>query len=152
MKKAVVVVVAVFLAGCIQQSEKRVFTMNMNEVLQDMEYNISGQNYYSGFKSMNAGDTLIIKDTIANMTYNDFYNGTMVIFSSNSSRGLIFQGNITGKFHIGDNVTVKLHIMEDKFDYDYQGQTWNIDIEYYEEAWDKTNHTQKYIPLDAMTL
>ena len=153
MKKigaGVAILVAFFMLGCVG-SHAKTFTMSMDEVLQDREVNMTGQTYYSGFKTLNDGDILIIKDKIWNMTYNGQYDATMVLFSSNNSQGLIFAGNITDKFHDGENVKVKLHIIEDKFDYSYQGQTWKIDVEYYKEGWDMTNHTAKYLPLSVIT-
>jgi len=144
-----VVVLALLLAGCVGNSAKT-FTMSMNEVLQDREVNVTSTSYYSGFKTLDAGDILIIKDKIWNITYNSQYDATMVLFVSNMSQGLIFKGNITKKFHDGQDVKVKLHIIEDKFPYTYNGKTWNIDVEYYKEGWDMTNHTAKYLPSDII--
>jgi len=131
----------------------KTFTMSMDEVLQDMECqrNETTHTYYSGFKTLDDGDILIIEDKIWNMTYNSQYDATMVLFSSNNSQGLSFAGDITNKFHDGENVKVKLHIIEDKFDYIYQGQTWKMDVEYYKEGWDMTNHTPKHLPASVIT-
>jgi len=153
MKKigaGIAILAAFFMLGCVG-SHAKTFTMSMDEVLKDSEVNITGQSYYSGFKTLDAGDILIIKDKILNMTYSSQYNATMILFSSNSSQGLFFAGNITNKFHDEEDVKIKLHIIEDKFEYNYQGQTWNIDIEFYREAWDITNHTGKYLPVSVIT-
>ena len=152
MKKIAVAaaIVAIFmLLGCVGT---KTYTMNMNEVLKDMvtNTNTTQHTYYSGFKTLNKGDTLIIKDSIFNMTYNQRYNATLVLFSSNKSNGLIFAGDITNDFKDGEKVKVTLHIIEDKFDYTYQGQTWKIDMEYYKEGWDMQNHTGKYLPVNVM--
>jgi len=152
MKKlgVVVAIASIFmLLGCVGS---KTYTMSMNEVLQDRETktNSTQYTYYSGFKTLNDGDTLIIKDTIWNMTYNAQYNATLVLFSSNKSEGLIFSGNITNDFKDGEKVKVMLHIIEDKFDYSYHGQTWKIDFEYYKEGWDMTNHTGKYLSPNIM--
>ena len=151
MKKAgVVAIVLIFLfVGCIGSKNKaNTVTMDMNEVMHDMEMKIdnSSHYYYNGFKSLNPGDILIIKDEIENLSYSPQYNATMIIFYSNNSRGLFFEGDLENKFHIGDSVKIKLHIIEDKFEYPYQGVMWTIDFERYKEGWNSESHMPKLLP------
>ena len=153
MRKVImaIAVSAIFmLAGCAEKKEgAKTLTMNMNGFIKftqnDTETHIDNAtySYYENLKSLNAGDALIIEDTIKNMTYNTQYNATLINFSSNGSAKLPFKGDLKNKFQNGEKVRINLHIIEDKYTMPYQGHTWNIDIEAFEELWDSQNHTQK---------
>ncbi|MCD6171395.1 MAG: hypothetical protein J7J36_03135 [Thermoplasmata archaeon] len=156
MKKVVMAIAisAIFiLAGCVEKKAEKAktLTMNMNGFIKftqnDTERNMDNATYtYSEkLKSLDKGDILIIEDTIKNMTYNAQYNATLVNFSSNGSARLPFKGDLKNKFQSGEKVKINLHIIEDIFTTPYQGHTWNIDVESFEELWDSQNHTQRQL-------
>ncbi len=154
MKKLVFALASVailLLTGCV--TEGKTVIMNMDELGKDIEENMdnSSATYYQGFKSLNKGDILIIKDEISSITYRQDYNATIIHFASNNSSSLVFEGDLTGKFDNGDNVRIKLHIIEDKYNITYQGREWSIDLEMYKEGWDTSRHTIKMLPSDVIS-
>jgi len=155
MKKigaGIAILAAFFMLGCVG-SHAKTFTMSMDEVLRDMEYqqNETTHTYYMGFKTLDKGDILIIKDKIWNMTYNSQYDATVVLFSSNNSYPLYFSSNLMNKFHNGEAVKIKLHITEDD-KFNYYGQILQGNFEYFEEGWDMNNHTMKFLPPTVITV
>ena len=154
MKKllfAALSVTILLLTGCVTQGKTVV--MNMDEVGKDVEEKMDNQSatYYQGFKSLNAGDILIIKDEISSIQYRQDYNATIIHFASNNSSSLVFAGNLTGIYSDGDNVRVKLHIIEDKYNITYQGRNWKIDLEMYKEGWDTSSHRVKMLQSDTIS-
>jgi hypothetical protein len=118
------------LTGC-TESPKTV-TMTATELQNDLNMEGLGTtNVTLGYKSLQEGDTLIIQDTISNITFNSTGNKTELQFNvltpaNISSYALFFfQGNITGLYNIGDTVriTVKIKLVT----YHENGITYTID-------------------------
>ena len=75
------------------------------------------------FDSVNDGDTLIIQDTISNISYDS--NTTTVTFewaegNTTGSLVLSFEGDITDSYQAGDGVKITLKIKRVKFTYEIQ--------------------------------
>lgn len=147
-------------AGCLNShnafQDSTTTTMTMQEYLDHYHYRKDSANntVYVWLVSLDPGDTVIINDTIDNITYNASSpkNRTLVTFSTvNSSDplqgGLAFQGNITDTFHAGDAVTITAHIANVTFLYTHPSTraTWTIHYELFREQWN--NATNETVPL-----
>lgn len=147
-------------AGCLNDDDdsrdSTVTTMTMQAYLDQYRQrkNTANKTAYIWLTSLNAGDTVIINDTIDTITYNTSSqkNRTLITFSTVNSTsplrgGLAFQGNITDRFHPGDTITVTAHIANVTF-YQTQpsiGATWTVHYELFREQWD--NVTNASVPL-----
>ncbi len=152
MKKHVVFAVAclfivIFNCGCLESGEGKVITMTMEEIINDYEYNVDNdtKKFTGWYKSLNESDTLIISDTINNITYIESYDYTTVEFESALGEGFPIEGDITDRFGIGDSVELELHIIEVIFTQQMNNETWTIELETFEEGRDSENNT--FIPL-----
>ncbi|RLF52936.1 MAG: hypothetical protein DRN11_00355 [Thermoplasmata archaeon] len=146
-----VVVLAIFLiaifAGCTEK-EKAV-VMNLKELSEDVETETNNETHYffSGFKSLDDGDTLIIEDEIYQKQI--VQNYTLLLFASMPSSGFYFDGNLTD-FNVGDKVRIKLHIGVDHLQ-QFDGQNvWTIEWEVLKEGWDFEKHSWKPLPTNVI--
>ncbi|MFO8132870.1 MAG: hypothetical protein R6U10_02895 [Thermoplasmatota archaeon] len=163
MKRTIVVsllvCVLVAAAGCLDNGgDTEATTMSMQEFSAD--YN-QAQDQANGtmtfwLESVDEGDTVIIKDTIASITYDEQNQTSMVMFTSTSqSQGqtpLRFKGDITDEFSSGDTVAVTLHIVNVTMEQSnpQTGQTITYHYETFEEGWDAANETS--VPLPQSTI
>lgn len=125
--------------GCLEQSAQAK-VMTMNEFLQD--YTESRDNATKTLiyelASLDAGDTLVIRDTLLNLSFNAERNYTLVLFSSVTNQVFAVAGDITGSYEKNDDVKLTVHIIRVNFPY----QGWNITYETFQEGWDTaTNNT-----------
>ena len=154
MKRAIVtsflVCALIATAGCLDDGDTEAdATMSVAEI---------GSNYHFGhdqangtvtfwISSVDDGDTLVIKDTIANITYDEQNDTSTVMFTSNKSNTFTFEGNISDEFSPGDTVAVITHIINVTMERSGQGgQTVTYYYETFKEGWDAANETTVPFP------
>ncbi len=164
MKRAIVVsllvcvLAVVATAGCLEDDNGD--TGGMTETMTFLEFN---QDYNSTrdnqtqtmvmyLRSLDEGDTVVIRDKLQNLTYRDQGNESMTLiqFSSYPRQYQAVQGNITDDFQAGDNVTLTSPIINTTFTYPMQGQNWTIHYETFKNGWDTQNNTQTPFPPEAI--
>jgi len=74
----------------------------------------AGKEYYN-FPSLRAGDTLIVRDKVTRLDYSSRMNATAVALrgfegSAAIVDGLLFAGNLTKKYAVGDPVEITFHV------------------------------------------
>jgi len=104
--------------------------------MQEFMYDEFNQ-YQYGFRTLEPGDTLKIKDTITDIYYDDWEETTYIQFVGG---GLPFDGDLTKRFNVYDEVIITLHIIEIS-DYNYS-------FEYFEEGWDGDS----YVPFPSSSI
>jgi len=165
MKKATLVILIflcfttfILICGCTEQNNNggktgKTITMTAKEFFYDQETIQELNNTTINFKSLNDGDTLVIRDTIFKISYEyieGVINKTIVIFvwdEGNESDSMFFEfeGNITGSYFNGEQVKITVKIKRVSFS--YQGVPH--DMELYEEQWvdEEYFNTYRYKPL-----
>ncbi len=144
-----------FVSGCLEEKDGEIIRMTFEEFINDYHQdnvNTSGntsRQFRGWYSTLNAGDTVVIEDTLQKMMYDNTYDTTHVEFSSIRGRTVQFpvEGDLWNKFQEGDNVTITLHIIHVSFTQNISpGETMSIDIETYEEGWDKVNNHEVPVP------
>ena len=122
----------ILVCGCMQNTNKTV-VMNAQQLYDDIIVENKENSYLFDYKSLEEGDTLIIRDVISNISYNKEYNATRVTFTygKNQTYSPAFEGNLTGLLMVGDLVEIKVHIKHVKFEYNNK----LYDLEVYSEQW-----------------
>jgi len=125
------------------KSSGKTVVMSAEEYMDDLlKSNISGFRGMFSFHVLNAGDTLTLRDNISATEYEPVYNDTFVSLKSSYWRplNLFIQGNITGKYIVGDKVEISLHIIEVNFS--YLGNDYSVKI--IAEGWKNLNYYLYY--------
>jgi hypothetical protein len=126
----------------------------MQQFQEDYNQSIDEVNYTLTvwLNSLDEGDTLIIKDTIANLAYDELNHTTKVTFTSQLVQQvptpLQFEGDITEEFSLGDTVTVTTHIINVTMTYfdPQSGQNVTYHFETFKESWDVDSRTGHPFP------
>jgi len=154
MKKKVFVVIPIaamlILTGCIgKKATGKTVVMSLKELSEDFNYTMNQTtfHYVAFFKSLDPGDTVIIKDNISEKRVSG--NMTLLLLSSLPDGGFYFDANLTN-FNEGDEIEIELHIGSDSFTQQNGQQIWTIDTEVLEEGWDFDRHTTKPLPADTV--
>lgn len=140
------------LVGCTEQKqdENQPFVMSMkqlSEEIRETQDNIT-RTYYTLFKTLEPGDELVLKDTIAEKQYYED-NATLLLFSSKPGGGLYFQGDLID-FMVNDSVEITLHISRDVFQKTVGDTKWTFDIEIFSEGWDFQTHNPMALPTNTI--
>jgi len=119
--------------GCLEKGTQAK-VMTMNEFLQDYaeERDNATKTFVYELKSLDDGDTLIIRDTLLNLSFIGERNYTLLLFSSVENQAFAVEGDITGSYEKNDDVELTVHIIQVEFPY----QGWNITYETFQEGWD----------------
>ena len=146
---AAIAVCSLMLAGCTEKASGKTVVMSLKELNDDFNYSIDSANftYTTYFETLNPGDTLIIRDNISEKKATG--NTTLLLLSSLENGGFYFDANLTD-YNVGDEIEVTLHISEDIFYKENNGQMWKLDFEVLEEGWDFEQHTTKPLPADTI--
>ena len=101
--------------------------------------------WISDYKSLDEGDTLVLTDTISNITYMPFfYNATTIYFDvddyvsmgmPSSQIAFNFEGDITEQYKIGDEVKITLTVKH--FVYENETTGIGLDVDVFEEGWNQ---------------
>ena len=141
------------LCGCSEQknindSSPKTVNWNAQEYIDDFRISssLSGGEWkwkYS-FDTLDEGDTLILSDKISNISYTEFLiNSTSINFKtenyskmgvSGNEVAFLFEGNITDRYFIDDNVKITLTIKD--FEFKNESSGFNIEMEGYAEGSD----------------
>ena len=150
-----------FVSGCLEEKDGEIITMTFEEFINDYHtdyVNTSGntsRQFRGWYSTLNAGDTVIIEDTLQKMVYDDTYDSTNVEFSSIEGFTVQFQveGDLWNNFQEGDNVTLTLHIIHVSYIQQISpSETMSIDKEIYEEGWDSVNNQEVPVPQQFIQL
>ncbi len=155
----VCIVAVVATAGCLEDGgdTEAKATMSMQGISNDYSRSMDRANMTMTLSlgSVDEGDTLIIKDTIDNLTYNQQNQSTSISFASTSQSAamgqapqLRFEGDITDEFSEGDTVAVTTHIINVTMTHNdpQTGQTITYHYETFEEGWDAENEASVPFP------
>ena len=128
--------------------------MNAGEFWNDHSYSENNKTrvYKTYLVSLDAGDTVIIKDIIHNMSYRASENFTLIECNSllNQPSPFPIKGDITNEFKVGDKIMITLTIIDVTTTKEMYDETWTWEMETINERWDNINNTiipipQKYI-------
>ena len=139
----------VFHCGCLENDEEHSLIMTMGEFLDDYKSNVDNDSHKitSWYISLDAGDTVIIRDTISFIRYNEANNITFIEFVSFNGVESPIGGNITDTFKAGDTIEINLHIIRTSFMAVVPpDEIWAYDIEVIKEGWDSESDTTIPIP------
>lgn len=169
-----------FLYGCLEKKESnsknsieevsndktnKTVYMNAQELIEDFEYSISfkagSTKWIWGYKSLNDGDTLVLNETISNIQYNEtiLYNSTNISFNVDSNKSndfdnnflnLLFEGNLTNKFSVGDKVKITVTIEEFIYGNDTSSKYFEIDV--FKEGWNADEFLSNQTGFSVMSL
>lgn len=140
----------------LEEGENNVITMTMEQLNND--YNLSIDNNTRRatlvYKSLDEGDTLIIRDTLNSMTYNASGEYTLIDFESSANSFTSIEGDITTVFKKGDRIELTLHVINIIYTRSnpYTGEIWTFEHEAFKEGWDSENATFIPIPQQYITL
>ena len=126
-----------------------VILMTYDEFLNDFTRNFDNETKtgISEFQSLDDGDTVIIQDTIENITYWGQWDYTSLHFASSSGNPFHIHGDITADFRRGDHIEIELSIKNYVFteeDPDTK-EVWTFEYETFREGWNE--ETEKHIPV-----
>jgi hypothetical protein len=157
--KLIILVICLFIFhfehGCLEEENGGIIRMTFAEFITDyhQDYINSTGNLSSHFRgwysSLNAGDTVIIEDTLREIEYSDTYDTTYVEFTSLGTNKVQFpvEGDLWNTFQEGDIVTITLHIIHVDFTQSMSnGESMSVDIETYKEGWDSLNNLPVPVP------
>lgn len=86
--------------------------LTMNEIVSQFYDDGLSMGVYN-LKDYNVGDNIIMKDTITNLSYNSEKDFTYFTFStSDGDVDWKFAGDLTGQYHVGDEIKLKLKVAE----------------------------------------
>ena len=125
--------------------------MTMQEVIYDAH--ISSDNntkeWWSYFESLDEGDTVIIHDTLSNVTFDEENNQTLLVFVSQEDNTLPFPitGNLEGYLMAGDTLEIITHVVWVSYPHEfYPGEIWTIYLETFSELWDTDTNSPTSLP------
>jgi hypothetical protein len=138
------------MTGCLDSKNNDIVTMNAREFWNDHTFSEDNETliYQTILKSLDTGDTLIIKDIINNMTYRAIENYTLIECKSLLGQPAPFpiKGDITDEYWIGDKIMLTLTIITVTTTRQMYGETWIWEMETIRERWDSNNNSIAPIP------
>jgi hypothetical protein len=148
-------IITVFHSGCVDNNQDNTnnnsLLMTYGQFIADYTIRIDNETRIvrEYFQSLDAGDTVIIRDTINTLTYWESHAATQIDFASSYHKDNVsIRGDITGEYVGGDNVILELTITSDLFtrEHNTTGEIWTYDLEMVNEMWDKEKRTSVAIP------
>ena len=140
-KKIISLIFVIFLtlvlliSGCTSNNDANggnTFTITAKELNDHAKFVNTNSTLSILYDQYENGDTLIIKDTISNVTYDQTFDATGITFTWQSGmRSFAFQGDITNKYKDGDKVKITVHLKHVTFSYNGT----NYDMEVFAEEW-----------------
>jgi len=159
MKKAIAIMcilcmgLVLFVSGCTEEDNTgtnnnnggttgNTVTMTAKEVNDDMAMDSDWSTYVKFlYNSLEDGDTLIIHDTIDEISYSSDTDRTTVTFDTSeggdmsSSLNYPFEGDITSSYQTGDEVKITGTIKYIEETYEQGGASMDYELELFEEMW-----------------
>ena len=146
--------VVLVTCGCINNDTTPQIIMTFEEFVNDYNESVNNDSkiilYW--FDSLDEGDSLLIKDMVNDVTYNQSLNYSRVEFASLLGNSFPVQGDISTIYHKEDTIEIKLHIINATFTdiNPYTGEIWTFEIETFQEGWDHS--TNDYVPVPATSI
>jgi len=146
----VVLMLVALVSGCTENKTTdngggatgNTYTMTAKEVQNDMTMDSDWSTYVKIlFNSLEDGDTLIIHDTIDDISHSSDTDRTTITFNTSeggdmtSSLNYPFEGDITGSYQIGDEVKITATIKHVEATYEQDGSSMDYELEIFEEMW-----------------
>lgn len=131
--------------------EKEPIRMTYQEVILDavLSFDNETKDWWSDFGHLEEGDTVIIHDTLSNVTYIQEEDRTELVFVSQTDNVLALnvQGNQSGFLEIGDTLEVFVHVVWVSYLYEFwEGEIWTIHVETFQELWDNETNSPCALP------
>jgi len=117
------------------------YTMTAKEMQDDMTMDTDWATYIKIlYTTLADGDTVVIQDTITEISYDSETDRTTVTFEwtedeVTGSLNLPFEGDITATYQAGDEVKVTVTIKHVEFTYETSGASMDYEIEIFDEQW-----------------
>ena len=135
-------VLTIFLCGCAENQDNntishKTYTWTARQLIDDIPQDLDlSLDYKLLYNSLKDGDTLIIQDTISNISYNFDVNTTTITFEwiegeEKNSYDIIFEGNLTKLYQKNTNVNIQLTIKYVNFSY----ESLIFELEIFKEQW-----------------
>jgi len=115
-------------------------------------YNNEEKKIISDFLPLEKGDTILIWDTIDNITYLETDDYTVISFISSPTSRFRIQGNITGDYQEGDSIEIELNVIKTSFTETnpYTNETWTIETETFKQIWNNENRGGVPLPQEYL--
>jgi len=125
--------------------------MTYQEVILDAVLSMDNvtKDWWSDLEHLNEGDTVIIRDTLSNVTYNQEEDKTQLVFESQTDNQLPFsvKGNQSDFLHVGDTLEVFVHVVWISYLHEfYPDEIWTIHVETFQEIWDDQTNSACPLP------
>jgi len=139
--------------GCLDDNTEEIPVMTMRENVNDyVEKTDNTTKSISGdYKSLNSGDKIIIRDTISKSIHDQTADVTYIEFESFTGYPVVFQGDLSYKFQLGDMVDLTVHILTVSFFDIIDNETWTVTLETFKEGWDTSDNSLVPIPQKYLT-
>jgi len=159
MKKAIAIIciicigLVLFVSGCTEQDNSgtnnnggtttgNTYTMTAKEVNADMTMDSDWSTYIKIlYTTLEDGDTLIIQDTIDEISYDATTDRTTITFDTSeggdmtSSLNYPFEGDLTATYTAGDTVKITATIKHVQETYEQGGNSMDYELEIFAETW-----------------
>lgn len=131
--------------------EKEPIRMTYQEVIHDAVLSMDNETkeWWSNLGQLEEGDTVIIHDTLSNVTYIQEQDRTELVFVSQTDNVLALnvQGNQSGFLEIGDTLEVFVHVTWVSYLHEFwEGEIWTIHVETFRELWDADTNSPCPLP------
>ena len=139
--------------GCLEDNTEDIPVMTIRENVDDyVEKTDNSTKTISGdYKSLNNGDKIIIRDTIYKSIHDQTTDVTYIEFESFTGYPVVFQGDLSYKFQLGDMVDLTVHILTVSFPDIIDNETWTVTLETFKEGWDTSDNSLVPIPQKYLT-
>lgn len=118
------------------------YTWTAEEFEDDLTFDTDWETYFKMvFGTLADGDTLILQDTISEISYDSLTDRTTITFDTSeggdisSSINNNFEGDITDTYQVGDEVKITVTIKHVEFTDDSTGTSMDYELEIFEEQW-----------------
>jgi hypothetical protein len=139
----------ILINGFLDSDKGITVVMSMEEFINDYQSSIDNdtKKIMGGYDSLDNGDTVIIRDTIRSLTYNESNNYTLIEFASFDAAISPIEGNLINSYNEGDVIELTLHIVLDTFTVPLPpDEIWVYNLEVMKEGWDKDSHQPVPVP------
>lgn len=132
----------------VENNRSKVAIMTMKELINDYDYGWDNdtKKITSLLKSLDEGDTLIIRDALNDLVYNESGDYTMIDFETMIGYTFFIEGDITDIFEKGDDVELTFTIIKIAYTQEIYYDIWFIEEETFEEIWDWETNTFTIVP------
>jgi hypothetical protein len=133
--------------------EKEPVRMTYQQVIHDavLSFDNETKDWWSDFGQLEAGDTVIIHDTLSNVTYIQEENRTELVFVSQTDNVLALnvKGSQSGFLEVGDTLEIFVHVVWVSYLHEFwEGEIWTIHVETFRELWDYETNSPSALPLE----